>query len=74
VAGVVRQCAWTVTQCHPERSEGSVAIGTEILSEAKDDRAGSCWCWGTVKCIWTMPYGWFTGSRLCLSCPQIGLF
>jgi hypothetical protein len=25
-------------QCHPERSEGSDALGTEILSAAKDDR------------------------------------
>jgi hypothetical protein len=26
--------------CHPERSEGSVAIGREILRCAQDDRAG----------------------------------
>jgi len=35
----------------PPRSEGSVAIGSEILSAAKDDRVGPCWWRGPVKCI-----------------------
>jgi len=50
------QCAWTVIPCHPECSERPVAIGSEILRFAQDDRAGPC-CWiGTVTFIWTMPY------------------
>ena len=28
---------WRAPACHPERSEGSHALGNEILSEAKDD-------------------------------------
>jgi len=45
----------TVTPCHPERSEGSVAIGSQMLRCAQHDRAGPCcWC-GPVKCIWTLP-------------------
>jgi len=35
--------------------EGSVSISSEILRCAQDDRAGSCWWWGTVTCMWTMP-------------------
>jgi len=46
---------WTVKQCHPERSEGSVVMGSEMLRCAQHDRAGPFCCWGTVKCIWTMP-------------------
>jgi hypothetical protein len=30
--------------CHLSLREGSVAISSEILSEAKDDRLGPCWC------------------------------
>ena len=35
---------WTVVLCHPERSEGSLAAGSEILRYAQDDTAGPFWC------------------------------
>jgi hypothetical protein len=31
----------TICSCHPERSEGSISPGTEILRCAQDDRTGS---------------------------------
>src|SRR5260221_8854649 len=36
------QRARTVTPCHPEGRERPVAIGSEILRFAQDDRAGPC--------------------------------
>jgi len=33
----VARTEWRAPACHPERSEGSAAMGTEMLSAAKDD-------------------------------------
>ncbi len=45
--------------CHPERSEGSVAIGSEILRFAQDDIAGTHPdAWINVFLSMIGPYGW----------------